>query len=189
MEVILNNFWANYRPQLLFAAETLAKVLVFLNAIMGFTALLTLGERKISALMQDRVGPNRASIFGLTLGGLFHPAADGIKLLMKEDFVPEKGNKILFTIAPVIGLVAVLTCFAFIPFGNGFEIRGYTVRLQIADMDAALFLVLAVSSMAIYSPFLGGYSSGNNFAMLGAVRAAAQMISYEVVLGLCPSCR
>ncbi|GAB4028548.1 MAG: NADH-quinone oxidoreductase subunit NuoH [Elusimicrobiota bacterium] len=184
METALLNFWATYKTQLVFAGDTILKVLVFLNGIMGFTALLTLGERKISALMQDRIGPNRASIFGFSLGGLFHPVADGIKLLTKEDFVPAKADRFFFTLAPIVGLLSVLTCFAFIPFGDHINIFGYRMRLLIADIDSSLFLILAVSSLAIYAPFMGGYFSGNNFAVLGAMRAAAQMISYEAVLGL-----
>lgn len=184
MQDILLNLWISHKTQIIFVIESFLKATLFLNGIMAFTALLTLAERKVSALMQDRIGPNRASILGLTLGGLFHPIADGIKLLTKEDFIPEKADKIFFTIAPIIGLVSVLTCFAFIPFGNYIEILGYKVRLLIADMDSSVFMIMAISSMAIYSPFMGGYFSGNNFAFLGAMRAASQMISYEAVLGL-----
>ncbi len=184
MQDILLNLWISHKTQIVFVIESFLKATIFLNGIMAFTALLTLGERKVSALMQDRIGPNRASIFGLTLGGLFHPIADGIKLLTKEDFIPEKADKVFFTIAPIIGLVSVLTCFAFIPFGNHIEILGHKVRLLIADIDSSVFMIMAISSMAIYSPFMGGYFSGNNFAFLGAMRAAAQMISYESVIGL-----
>jgi len=180
----ISNIWLNYKYQLLFSAETFLKVFIFINGIMALTALLTLGERKISALMQDRVGPNRASIFGFAFWGLFHPIADGIKLLTKEDFVGDRVNKFLFTIAPIIGMTAILTCFAFIPFGNYIDLFGYKIKLQIVDIDSSIFLLLAISSMAIYSPFLGGYSSANNFAILGAIRAAAQMISYEIVIGI-----
>lgn len=184
MENLILDFYRSNETKIFFLGEAALKTLIFLNGIMGFTALLTLAERKVSALMQDRVGPNRASIFGFSLWGLFHPAADGIKLLTKEDFVPEKADKFFFTVAPAIGLISVLTCFAFIPFGDTIEIFGKQIRLLIADTDSSIFLILAFSSMAVYSPFAGGYFSGNNFAVLGAMRAAAQMISYEAIIGL-----
>ncbi|OGS13382.1 MAG: hypothetical protein A2234_00850 [Elusimicrobia bacterium RIFOXYA2_FULL_58_8] len=169
---------------LLFAGAAAAKALVFLGAIMGFTGLLTLAERKVSALMQDRIGPNRAAVFGLKLNGLFHPAADAIKMIFKEDFVPGRAEKLLFTLAPLFALVPVLALFAVIPFGDYVMVFGYKLDLLIADLPLGLFFVLALSGMAIYGTFLAGWASKNNFALLGAMRGAAQMVSYEVVLGL-----
>jgi len=169
---------------LLFIAVSAVKAGFFLGAIMGFTAFLTWVERKLSSLMQDRIGPNRAAIFGFTLLGLFHPIADGIKLMMKEDFVPARADKVLFTLAPIITLVPVLAAFAVIPFGNYVDIMGYRVDLVIAKLPLGLLYVLAVSGFAIYGTFLAGWASKSNFALLGALRGAAQMISYEVVLGL-----
>ena len=169
---------------LLFVAVSAVKIGFFLGAVMGFTALLTWVERKLSSLMQDRVGPNRAKIFGFTLLGLFHPIADGIKLMMKEDFVPARASKVLFTLAPIITLVPVLAAFAVIPFGNYVEIMGYRVDLVIARLPLGLLYVLAVSGFAIYGTFLSGWASKSNFALLGALRGAAHMISYEVALGL-----
>ena len=169
---------------LLFLAVSAVKVVFFLGAIMGFTAFLTWVERKLSSLMQDRVGPNRAAIFGFTLLGLFHPIADGIKLMMKEDFVPARADKVLFTLAPIITLVPVLAAFAVIPFGNYVDVMGYRVDLVIAKLPMGLLYVLAVSGLSIYGAFLAGWASRTNFALLGALRGAAQMISYEVVLGL-----
>lgn len=181
---MIAEFYAANKDFLLFSGASAAKVLIFLNGIMAFTALLTLAERKVSALMQDRIGPNRASVFGLALNGLFHPVADGIKMLMKEDFVPGRAEKLLFTLAPFFALVPVLALFAFIPFGNYVEIMGYRVDLVIADLPLALFFILALSGLSIYGTFLGGWASRSNFALLGAMRGVAQMISYEVVLGL-----
>ncbi len=169
---------------LLFSGAALLKVLVFMGGIMGFAALLTLAERKVSALMQDRIGPNRASVLGFALNGLFHPIADAIKMIMKEDFVPARAEKLLFTLAPFFALVPVLSLFAFIPFGDHVMLGGYRLDLQIADAPLALFYILALSGLAIYGTFLGGWASRNNFALLGAMRGAAQMVSYEVVLGL-----
>lgn len=185
LNCILNSdFFITYRTEIYYMIETLIKIALFFGGVMNLAGLLTIGERKISALMQDRVGPNRAYIFGFTLWGLFHPLADGIKMIMKEDFIPAKANKFLFTIAPFVSLIPILTTFAFIPFGNQIEIFGHLVKLQIADIDISLFLLIAVSSLAIWGTFLGGFASSNNWGILGALRASAQMISYEVVVGL-----
>ncbi|MBI5743325.1 MAG: NADH-quinone oxidoreductase subunit H [Elusimicrobia bacterium] len=172
------------KDMLLFTGAAVLKIGVFLNAIMGFAGLLTLAERKVSALMQDRIGPNRASVFGFAFNGLFHPAADGIKMILKEDFVPGRADKLLFTLAPFFALVPVLALFAVIPFGDYVMVFGYQLDLVIAEIPLSLFLVLALSGIAIYGVFLGGWASRSNFALLGALRGAAQMVSYEVVLGL-----
>ncbi len=177
-------FFEANKDILLFTLAAGLKVLVFMGGIMGFAALLTLAERKVSALMQDRVGPNRASVFGFSFNGLFHPIADAIKMIMKEDFVPGRAEKLLFTLAPFFALVPVLALFAVIPFGDYVMVFGYQLDLQIADLPLGLFLVLALSGLAIYGVFLAGWASKNNFALLGAMRGAAQMVSYEVVLGL-----
>jgi NADH-quinone oxidoreductase subunit H len=181
--VIAGFFYAN-KDILLFAGAAAAKVLLFLNGVMGLATLLTLAERKVSALMQDRIGPNRAAILGLTLNGLFHPVADGLKMVFKEDFVPAKAEKLLFTLAPLFALVPVLALFAMVPFGDHIMLAGYQLDLQIADLPLGLFFVLALSGLAIYGTFLAGWASKNNFALLGALRGAAQMVSYEIVLGL-----
>ncbi len=169
---------------LLFTGAAAVKILLFLGAVMGFTALMTLAERKVSALMQDRIGPNRASVFGFAFNGLFQPIADAIKMILKEDFVPGRAEKLLFTLAPFFALVPVLALFAVIPFGDYVMVLGYRVELQIADLPLGLFFVLALSGLAIYGVFLAGWASKSNFALLGALRGAAQMVSYEVVLGL-----
>ncbi|MDD2804366.1 MAG: NADH-quinone oxidoreductase subunit H [Elusimicrobiales bacterium] len=173
-----------HQELLLFSGVGLAKVLIFMGGVMTFAALLTLAERKVSALMQDRVGPNRASVFGFAFNGLFHPIADALKMIFKEDFVPAKAEKLLFTLAPFFAIAPVIALFAFIPFGDYVTVLGYRVDLQIADLPLALFFILALSGLAIYGTFLAGWASKNNFALLGAMRGAAQMISYEVTLGL-----
>ena len=177
-------FFEANRDLLIFSGAAALKVLVFMGGIMGFAALLTLAERKVSALMQDRVGPNRASVFGFAFNGLFHPIADAFKMIFKEDFMPARAEKLLFTLAPVFALFPVLALFAFIPFGDYVMVYGYRLELQIAELPTALFFVLALSGLAIYGTFLAGWASKNNFALLGALRGAAQMISYEVALGL-----
>ncbi len=177
-------FFEANKDIILFTGVAAVKLAAFLGAVMGFAGIMTLAERKVSALMQDRVGPNRASVFGFAFNGLFQPAADGIKMILKEDFMPARAEKLLFTLAPFFALVPVLLLFAVIPFGDYFMASGYMVELQIADLPLGLFLILAVSGLAIYGVFLGGWASKNNFALLGAMRGAAQMVSYEVVLGL-----
>ncbi|MDP2866166.1 MAG: NADH-quinone oxidoreductase subunit NuoH [Elusimicrobiota bacterium] len=177
-------FFEANKDILLFTGAAAVKMAAFLGAVMGFTALMTLAERKVSALMQDRIGPNRASVFGFAFNGLFQPIADAIKMILKEDFVPGRAEKFLFTLAPFFALVPVLALFAVIPFGDYVMVYGYQLELQVADLPLGLFFVLALSGLAIYGVFLGGWASKNNFALLGAMRGAAQMVSYEVVLGL-----
>ena len=146
----MTDFFEANSDILLFTAQAAVKVLVFLGAVMGFTALLTLAERKVSALMQDRIGPNRAAVFGLAFGGLLQPLADAIKMIFKEDFVPGRAEKLLFTLAPFFALVPVLALFAVIPFGDYVMVFGYKVDLLIAELPLSLFFVLALSGMAIY---------------------------------------
>ncbi len=184
INLTLSNILLNHKNDIYLIIETVLKIAAFYGGIMSLAGLLTIGERKISALMQDRIGPNRANIFKFTLWGLFHPMADGIKMIMKEDFIPKNASKILFTIAPVISMVPVLVVFAFIPFGNYLDLGFYKINFIILDSDLSFFLLIAISSLAIYGTFLGGFSSGNNWGILGAIRAQAQMISYEVVVVL-----
>lgn len=158
-------------------------IAIFLyGGVMSLAGLLTIGERKISALIQDRIGPNRASILGFRFWGLFHPLADGIKMIMKEDFIPRSANKILFTIAPIITVFTILFVFAFIPFGPDITIKDITIKLQIADLNLSIFLLVAISSFAIYGTLLAGFGSKNSWGVLGSMRACALMLSYEVIL-------
>ncbi len=182
-EFILN-ILNNYKNEVYYIIETFVKIALFYGGVMSLAGLLTIGERKISALMQDRVGPNRANIFKFTLWGLFHPIADGIKMIMKEDFIPKNASKILFTLAPIIAMVPVLFVLGFIPFGNYLDLGFYKINFVIINSDFSFFLLVAISSLAIYGTFLGGFSSANNWGLLGAIRAQAQMISYEVVVVL-----
>ncbi|MBI5183666.1 MAG: NADH-quinone oxidoreductase subunit NuoH [Nitrospinae bacterium] len=163
----------------------LTKILFIFTLTMGvFAPILGWVERKQSALMQDRIGANRADIFGFTLIGLFHPLADAIKLITKEDFIPQGANKIMHTIAPFISLVPPLIAFAVIPFGGEYIINGRKISLVIADLDVGLLYIFAFASLAIYGPVIAGWASNNNWSLLGALRASAQMISYEVAMGL-----
>lgn len=161
-----------------FFVWTVVKIVVicFVFALtMG--ALLTWTERKLSAVVQDRIGPNRASILGIRALGLFHPIADMLKAFTKEDFVPAGANRVLFFLAPLFALVPVLTVFAVIPFGPG-------QNFVIAPLDTGILFIFAIAGLGIYGATLGGWASNNSYALLGSLRAAAQMISYEVSMGL-----
>ncbi len=152
--------------------------------VLNLAGLLGWVERKQSALMQDRIGANRAPIFGITLIGLFHPLADAIKAFTKEDFIPARAHKLFHTLAPFIALVPAFTAFAVIPFGDTLTIGGETTQLVIADLDVGILFVFAIMSLATFGVVLAGWSSYNNYSMLGGLRASAQMLSYEIVMGL-----
>jgi NADH-quinone oxidoreductase subunit H len=161
----------------------IGKVAFLFSVVMGLASILTWMERKQSAVMQDRIGANRADIFGFRALGLFHIIADGVKMFIKEDFVPVQGNKVIHTVAPMVALFFALLAFAAVPFGGIYEIGGYTVSLQILDLNVGLLFVFAMMSMGIYGFVLGGWASSNNYALLGGLRASGQMISYEVTMG------
>lgn len=163
---------------------TFIKIAIMLGGFITLAALLTWAERKQSAAMQDRIGPNRASIFGKTAYGLFHPMADGIKLITKEDFVPEKANKMLHTLAPCFALFPALVTYAIIPFGDVLRIGNSIVPLQVADLSVGILFIFSFSSIAVYGIMLGGWASYNNYSLIGGLRGASQMISYEVAMGL-----
>ncbi len=152
--------------------------------VLNLAGLHTWIERKQSAIIQDRIGANRASIFGIRLLGLFHPLADAVKMFMKEDFIPAKGDKILHTLAPFLSIFFALVAFAGIPFGDRLVLDGRVIELQVAKIDVALLFVFAMVSLGVYGVILAGFASRNNYALLGGLRATAQMISYEITLGV-----
>jgi NADH-quinone oxidoreductase subunit H len=149
-------------------------------SIAGF---LTWVERKQSAVMQDRIGANRAKIFGMTALGLFHAIADVLKMLGKEEFIPAGANKFLFNLAPYLSVTFALVGFAAIPIGNQLIVGERVIELQAANLNIALIFIFAMMSMGVYGVVLGGFSSNNNYAFLGGMRAAAQMIAYEITMG------
>jgi NADH-quinone oxidoreductase subunit H len=161
----------------------LLKILFFVSCVLTLTSLLTWLERKQSAVMQDRLGANRAPVFGMRAFGLFHIFADALKMFFKEDYVPQGGEKTLHTAAPFIALFFALMSFSAIPFGNSVQVAGRTIDLQIFPFNAGLLFVFAMMSMGIYGTFLAGFSSNNKFAFLGGLRASSQMISYEITMG------
>lgn len=166
--------------------EVLVKILLVLVPLLAAAAVLTWDERKQSALMQDRIGPNRANIGPFTLWGLIHPIADTLKMFFKEDIVPDRADKFLHALAPVLALSPSLIIYCVIPFGPTTWIPGLDrqISLQVADIDAGLLFIFAISSLAVFGVALAGWSSNNKFSLLGALRASAQMFSYEIVLGL-----
>jgi NADH-quinone oxidoreductase subunit H len=161
----------------------LIKVLFIITCVFTLTLLLTWMERKQSAVMQDRLGANRASIFGIRAFGLLHILADPIKLIFKEDYVPPGGDKFLHTMAPFAALFFALMSFAAIPFGNSIQIAGRSIDLRVLPLNVGLLFVLAMMSLGIYGVFLAGFSSNNKFAFLGGLRASSQMLSYEITMG------
>ena len=166
-------------------AITMVKIIFILAVTVGFFApVLTWVERKQSAIMQDRIGANRADIMGFTALGLFHIMADGLKMFTKEDFIPQGANKALHTLSPIIALIPAILTFAVVPFGGVYELWGTKVNLVISDLDVGLLFVFAIASLATYGYVVAGWSSNNNWSLLGSMRTASQMISYEVTMGL-----
>jgi NADH-quinone oxidoreductase subunit H len=165
--------------------EMMAKIVFIFTMNMGvFAPLLGWVERKQSALMQDRIGANRADILGFTVFGLLHTLTDAIKLLTKEDFIPEGADRPLHYLAPFIAVVPALIAFAVIPFGGQYNLWGHKTNLVIADLDVGVLFVFAVASISTYGSVIAGWASNNNWSLLGGVRVAAQMLSYEVAMGL-----
>ena len=156
-------------------------VLVIVGAMLP---LITWTERKQSAVMQDRIGANRADLMGVTMLGLLHPAADVLKLFSKEDVVPTGANRVLHLLAPVIAFVPAIITLAVIPFGSNYQFGASSLNLVVADIDWGMLYVLAVGSLATYGAIIAGWASNNNWSLLGSMRASAQMISYEVTMGL-----
>ncbi len=159
-------------------------VFILIITLAIFSPLLAWLERKQSALMQDRIGANRADIFGFRAIGLFHTLADTIKLLTKEDFIPQGAHRFFHTLAPSISLTTALITFAVIPFGGTYQFFGHPVSLVLADLDMGILFIFAFGSLASYGAVLAGWSSNSNWSLLGGIRGAAQMLSYEVAMGL-----
>jgi NADH-quinone oxidoreductase subunit H len=155
--------------------------------VLNLGGLLTWVERKQSAIMQDRIGANRAalSVFGLRLRllGLLHPLADAIKMLTKEDFRPAGADRLLFSLAPFVSVFFALVAFAAIPFGDTLRVGERVIPLQAITLNVGILYVFAMLSLGVYGVMMAGWASGNNFALLGGQRAAALMISAEIAIG------
>ena len=161
------------------AIEALIKSALIAFVLLTAFAYHTFAERKIAALMQVRKGPNRVGPWGL-----LQPAADGIKLIFKEEVMPAGADKVLFFLAPILTMIPAIVIVAVIPLGPDVELFGRTIRLGISDLNVGLLYILAIASVAVYGIVLAGWSSANKYALLGGLRASAQMISYEIALGL-----
>ncbi len=162
--------------------EWIIKGFVLVFAILTGFAYLTLYERRALARIQVRIGPNRAGP-----QGLLQPMADAVKLIFKEEFTPARADKVLFVIAPIMTVVPALIIAAVIPFGTQFTLPfiDHPITLYVADINVGVLYLTAIASIAVYGIVLAGWSSNNKYAMLGGMRSAAQMISYELALGLC----
>jgi NADH-quinone oxidoreductase subunit H len=184
-------------PVLLVA--TIAKILFVLVIVLVFAPLLVWAERRQSAMIQDRIGPIRAGIpiagKNIALFGLLHPLADALKFMWKEDFIPPKADKLLHSLAPIIAVAPAVAAFAVIPFGDKIYLdhlgqvlppspAGTAIPFQIASLDVGILFIFALGGMGALGAALAGYCSDNKFSLLGGLRAASQMVSYEVTLGL-----
>jgi NADH-quinone oxidoreductase subunit H len=159
---------------------TLAKIMAIVAPLMLGVAYLTLAERKVIGWMQIRIGPNRVTFFGIPwLGGWAQPIADGLKLLVKEIIVPTGSSKFLFVIAPVMAITPALAAWAVIPFGP---------EMVLANIDAGLLYIMAITSMGVYGIIIAGWASNSKYAFIGAMRSAAQMVSYELAMGFALVC-
>src|SRR6204780_515341 len=195
---------------------TLVKILIMVAFVLNLAAILTWADRRQSSMIQDRIGPNPAviKVFGkeFRLAGLLHPAADGLKFFTKEDFMPPKADKLLFTLAPIMAMGMVFTLVGTIPFGDTICLHEFRVRvpnifsgpavprfglcsadpkngyypidLAVAPLGVGVLFVFAMSGQGIIGAAIAGWSSDNKFSLMGALRAASQMVSYEVTLGL-----
>jgi NADH-quinone oxidoreductase subunit H len=159
--------------------EWVIKSLISIAVLLTGFAYMTFAERKVSALFQTRHGPNRAGPFGF-----FQPVADGIKLIFKEELIPGGADKLIFLVAPVITVVPALIILAVVPWGPTVTILGREVELGIKDLNVGMLYILSIASISVYGIVLAGWSSNNKYAMLGGIRSSAQMVSYELALGL-----
>lgn len=162
-----------------FVIEKSVIIVVVFAITMIMAMYSTWAERKVAAWLQDRIGPNRAGPLGL-----FQPLADGLKLFSKEEFFPNTPNKFLFIVGPAIAMSTALMTSAVIPWGDKLHLFGRDIILQATDIDVALLYVFGVISVGVYGIMIGGWASNNKFSLMGAVRAASQMVSYEVAMGL-----
>lgn len=169
----------NGLPTLVFLISSALKVVAVFTVVMVAVAYTTLAERKVSAWLQDRMGPNRVGPFGL-----FQPLADGLKNILKEETLPGTASKIFFVVGPMISMIPALVTFAVVPFAAPLPTPWGVIPMVVADVPIGILYILALSSLGVYGLTLGGWASNNKYAFLGGLRASAQMVSYEVALGL-----
>jgi NADH-quinone oxidoreductase subunit H len=162
-----------------FLVASAIKVFLVLNLMLVAVALLTLVERRVCAWMQDRLGPNRVGP-----QGLLQPAADGLKNILKEETAPAMADKALFTLAPIVSFIPAMLTFGVIPFAAPLPTKWGPVPMVVVDLPVGFLYILAISSLGVYGIVLAGWASNNKYALLGGLRASAQMISYEIALGM-----
>ncbi len=159
--------------------EKFVLILIVVMSSLLIAMYTTFAERKVAGLLQDRPGPNRAGPFGL-----LQPLADGMKLFFKEEIVPNFSSKFLFILGPGLAMLTAIMTSAVVPWGNTVEMFGRTISLQIADVNIGILYVFGVVSLGVYGIMIGGWASNNKFSLLGALRAASQIISYELAMGI-----
>jgi len=159
--------------------EWIIKILVIFGILLTAVAYLSYMERKVMGWIQLRRGPNRVGP-----GGLLQPLADGLKFMFKEDIIPLQANRLLFALAPMLFLVPAVMTFVVIPYGSEVTVFGRTIALRVTQIDVGLLYILALGSLGVYGIALAGWSSNNKYSLIGALRSSAQMISYELALGL-----
>ena len=159
--------------------EKLVLIIVVVMASLVIAMYATFAERKVAAVMQDRIGPNRAGP-----GGIFQPLADGLKLFFKEEIIPNFSSKFLFILGPCLAMLTAMMTSAVIPWGDTISIRGREIHLQIADINIGILYVFGVVSMGVYGIMIGSWASNNKFSLMGGLRAASQIISYELAMGI-----
>jgi NADH-quinone oxidoreductase subunit H len=162
-----------------FLIISIIKIVLVVGIILTTVANLVWAERRVSAFIQDRIGPNRVGPLGL-----LQAPADVLKLFIKEDIVPASANKAIHTLAPIISLTVAMSTFAVIPFGDHISLFGEQIKLLIADVNIGVLYILALTSLGVYGVTLSGWSSNNKYSLLGGLRSSAQMISYELSMGL-----
>jgi NADH-quinone oxidoreductase subunit H len=160
------------------------KVIIPPFLVLNFIPVMIWFERKGSAYIQNRRGPNRAHIFGVRLGGMIHNVADVVKLMTKEDIIPDNVNRFYFILAPLIAIFVGVVTIAVIPFADVIHIGERIIHLQVADLNVGILYIFAISSLGVYSVLLAGWASNNKYSLIGGLRAASQMVSYELALGL-----
>lgn len=179
MEQMLQPF-ANFFGPLWLVVWSLVKIIVIVVPLMGAVAYMTLAERKVIGWMQVRIGPNRVTFFGIPwLGGVAQPVADGIKMMFKEVISPTKASTGLYFLGPVMAITPALAAWAVIPFDDG---------LVLSNVNAGLLYLMAITSLGVYGIIIAGWASNSKYAMLGAMRSAAQMVSYELAMGFALVC-
>ena len=159
--------------------EKLALIIIVVMASLLIAMYATYAERKVAAILQDRRGPNRAGPFGI-----LQPVADGLKLFFKEDIIPNMSSKMLFVLGPALAMLTAMMTSAVVPWGDKVHFFGRDISLQIADVNVGILYVFGVVSLGVYGIMIGSWASNNKFSLMGGIRAASQIISYELAMGI-----